>query len=135
MTGSMGGGTGTRTMGNNAKRFVRPCLERGGGGRGRGRPLQRRAAGAAVSVSGPKLGGWGVGGDGGGRDGPPVPSPPRCGTIPPAPPPGRADGDNSDLGAHAAAHGNASNGNPPQEQGRHRCRHCRLSGQRGTGEQ
>ncbi len=51
-------------------------------------------------------------GSGGGRNGPPVPSPPRCGADPPAPPPGRADGDNGDHGARAAAHDNASNGDP-----------------------
>ncbi len=48
---------------------------------------------------------------GGGRNGPPVPSPPRCGAVPPAPPPGWADGDNGDRGARAEARGNAGNGN------------------------
>ncbi len=38
--------------------------------------------------------------------------PPRCGTVPPAPPPGQANGDNGDHGAHAAARGNAGNGDP-----------------------
>jgi hypothetical protein len=47
-----------------------------------------------------------------GRNGPPVPSPPRCGAVPPALLPERADGDNGDCGAHAAARGNAGNGNP-----------------------
>jgi hypothetical protein len=51
-------------------------------------------------------------GSGGGRNGPPVPSPRRCGIVPPAPLPGRADGDNGDHGARAAARGNAGNGNP-----------------------
>jgi hypothetical protein len=51
-----------------------------------------------------------AGGSGGGCNGPPVPSPPRCGAVPPAPPPGRADGDNGDHGARAAACGNAGNG-------------------------
>jgi hypothetical protein len=41
-----------------------------------------------------------------------VPSPPRCGAVPPAPLPGRADGDDGDHGARAAARGNAGNGNP-----------------------
>jgi hypothetical protein len=49
---------------------------------------------------------------GGGRNSPPVPSPPRCGAVPPATPPGWADGDDGDHGAHAAAHGDAGNGNP-----------------------
>jgi hypothetical protein len=39
-------------------------------------------------------------------------SPPRCGAIPPAPPPERADGDAGDHGAHAAARGNAGDGDP-----------------------
>jgi hypothetical protein len=41
-----------------------------------------------------------------------VPSPPRCSAVPPAPPPGRAVGDNGDHGARAAACGNAGDGNP-----------------------
>ena len=49
---------------------------------------------------------------GGGRNSPPVPSPPRCGIVPPAPPPGWADGDNGDRGARAAARGYAGNGDP-----------------------
>jgi hypothetical protein len=49
---------------------------------------------------------------GGGRNGPPVPSPPRCGAVPPATLPGRSEGDDGDCGACAAAHGNAGNGNP-----------------------
>ncbi len=49
---------------------------------------------------------------GGGRNGPLVPSPPRCGTVPPAPPPGRAVGDNGDHGARAEACGNAGDGDP-----------------------
>ncbi len=48
----------------------------------------------------------------GGRNGPPVLSPPRCGAVTPAPPPGRADGDNGDRGARAVARGNAGDGNP-----------------------
>jgi hypothetical protein len=53
-----------------------------------------------------------AGGSGNGRNGPPVPLPPRCGAVPPAPPPGWADGDNGDHGTHAAARSNASDGNP-----------------------
>ncbi len=53
-----------------------------------------------------------AGGGGGGRNGPPVPSPPRCGAIPPAPPPRCANGDDGDCGARAAACGNAGDGNP-----------------------
>jgi hypothetical protein len=41
-----------------------------------------------------------------------VPSPPRCGIVPPAPLPGWANGDNGDDSARAAACGNAGNGNP-----------------------
>jgi hypothetical protein len=46
------------------------------------------------------------------RNGPPVSLPPRCGAVPPAPPPGWADSDGGDRGACAAACGNAGNGNP-----------------------
>jgi hypothetical protein len=53
-----------------------------------------------------------AGGSGGGRNCPPMPLPPRCGAVPPAPPPGRADGDKGDHGARAAARSNAGNGNP-----------------------
>jgi hypothetical protein len=49
---------------------------------------------------------------GGGCNGPPVPLPPRCGAVPPASPPGWADGDHGDRGTCAAARGNAGNGNP-----------------------
>ena len=49
---------------------------------------------------------------GGGRNGPLVPSPPRCGTVPPALLPGRADGEDGDDGTRAAACGNAGDGDP-----------------------
>jgi hypothetical protein len=49
---------------------------------------------------------------GGGRNGPPVPLLPRCSAVPPAPPPGWADGDGGDRGTHAAARGNAGDGEP-----------------------
>jgi hypothetical protein len=49
---------------------------------------------------------------GGGCNGPPVPSPPRCDAVPPALLPGRADGDDGDHGARAVACGNAGNGDP-----------------------
>jgi hypothetical protein len=51
-----------------------------------------------------------AGGSGGGHNSPPVPAPPRCGAVPPALPPGRADGDNGDHGACAAARSNAGDG-------------------------
>jgi hypothetical protein len=60
----------------------------------------------------PKPGGRVAGGGGGKRNGPPVPSPPRCGAIPPALPPGRADGDDGDDGARAVACGNAGDSGP-----------------------
>jgi hypothetical protein len=63
-------------------------------------------------IPGPKPGGRVASGGSGGRNGPPVPSPPRCGAVPPAPPPGRADGDNVDHGAHTAARGDAGDGKP-----------------------
>ncbi len=53
-----------------------------------------------------------AGGGGGERNGSPVPLLPRCGAIPPAPPPGWADGDNGDHGARAAPRGDVGNGNP-----------------------
>ncbi len=53
-----------------------------------------------------------AGGSSGGCNGPPVPLLPRCGAVPPAPPPRWADSDNGDHGAPAAAHGNAGDGNP-----------------------
>jgi hypothetical protein len=63
-------------------------------------------------ISGPKPMGKAAGGSGGGRNGPPVPLPRRCGFSPPAPLPGRANGDNGDHGACAAARGNAGDGDP-----------------------
>jgi hypothetical protein len=63
-------------------------------------------------IPGPKRRGRVAGGSGGGRNSPPVPSPPRCGAVPPALPPGWADGDNGDHGTRAVARGNAGNGNP-----------------------
>jgi hypothetical protein len=63
-------------------------------------------------IPGPKPGGRAASGGGGGRNGPTVPSPPRCGAVPLAPPPRRADGDDSDRSASAAARGNAVDGNP-----------------------
>ncbi len=68
--------------------------------------------GRPSQIPGPRPGGRAAGGGSGKCNGPPVPSPPRCGAIPPAPPPGWADGDDGDDGACAAAHGNAGNGNP-----------------------
>jgi hypothetical protein len=53
-----------------------------------------------------------AGSSGCGCNGPPVPSPPRCDAIPPAPPPGRADGNNSDHSARAVARSNAGDGDP-----------------------
>ena len=53
-----------------------------------------------------------VGGSSSGRNGPPLPLPPRCGAVPPAPPPGQANGDNGDHGTCGAACGNAGNGDP-----------------------
>jgi hypothetical protein len=63
-------------------------------------------------IPGPKQGERAAGSSGSGRNGPPVPSPPRCGAVSPAPPPGPADGDDSDCHARAAARGDASNGDP-----------------------
>jgi hypothetical protein len=53
-----------------------------------------------------------AGGSGGRCNGPPVPSRPRSGAVPLAPPPGWADGDNGDHGTRAAGCSNAGNGNP-----------------------
>jgi hypothetical protein len=63
-------------------------------------------------IPGPKPGGLAAGNSGGRHNSPPVPSPPRCGTVPPTPPPVRADGDDGDHSARAAAHGNTGDGNP-----------------------
>ncbi len=46
------------------------------------------------------------------RNDPPVPSLTRCGAIPPALPPGWADGDDGDRGARAAARSDAGDGDP-----------------------
>ncbi len=114
-----GGGTGTVTMGNNAKRFGRPHLGRGGDGRGKG--LAGAAGGGChdgkppgwpSQIPRPEPGGQAAGGGGGKRNGSPVPSPPRCVAVPPALLPGRAEGDDGDHGARAVACGNAGNGNP-----------------------
>jgi hypothetical protein len=63
-------------------------------------------------IPGPEPGGRAAGGGGGKCNGPSVPSPPRCCTAPPAPPPGWADSDDGDDGTRAEAQGNAGNGNP-----------------------
>jgi hypothetical protein len=59
MVGSMGGGMGMGTMGNNAEQFVWPHLGQGSGGRGGGWALQWRAARAAVLDSWAQAGGAG----------------------------------------------------------------------------
>ncbi len=41
-----------------------------------------------------------------------VPLPPRCGAVPPAPPPGRADGDDGDHSARVAARSDTGDGDP-----------------------
>ncbi len=51
-------------------------------------------------------------GSGGGRNGLLMPLPPRCGVVLPAPLPGRADGDDGDHGARAAARSDAGNHGP-----------------------
>jgi hypothetical protein len=78
-----------------------------GDGRRNGTPPGRLS-----QIPGPKPGGRPAGSSGSGRNGPPVPLPPRCGTVPPALPSGQANGDDSDHGARAAACGDAGNGNP-----------------------
>jgi hypothetical protein len=63
-------------------------------------------------IPGSKPGGRPAGSGGSRRNGPLVPSLPRCGTIPPTLPPGRADGDDGDDGARTAARGDAGNCDP-----------------------
>jgi hypothetical protein len=63
-------------------------------------------------IPGPKPGGLAAGGGGGRRNGPLVPSPPRCGAVPPAPPPGQANGDDGDYSARTAARSDAGDGDP-----------------------
>jgi hypothetical protein len=113
MVGSMGGGDGN---GNNGKQCRTICPAP---------PWARRRRvrwGAAVATAsrrggrpgfpGLSQGGRAAGGSGGRRNCSPVPSPLRCSAVPPALPPGRADGDDGDHGACAAARGNAGDGDP-----------------------
>jgi hypothetical protein len=78
-----------------------------GGGHRDGKP-----PGWPSRIPGPEPGGQADGSGGGERNGSPVLLPPRCGAVPPAPPPGWADGDDGDYSARAAARGNAGDGDP-----------------------
>ncbi len=65
--------------------------------------------GRLSQITGPEPGGQAASGSGSGLYGPPMPSPPRCSTVPTAPPPGQANGDD---GTNVAACRNADNGDP-----------------------